>query len=279
MVPIRQLCAILAVSRSWYYAAQAVTATEADVALRDEIEVLVLEFPGYGYRRVTKALQRAGWTVNHKRVLRIMREEALLCQLRRRWVPTTDSGHGLTTYPNLLLATKVTGLNQVWVADITYIRLLRGFAYLAALLDGYSRRVVGWALSRWIDTALTLQALDHALATRSVKPGLIHHSDRGVQYAATAYVERLQEHGLQVSMAARGNPYENAQAESFFKTLKSEEVYLKDYRDIDEAQQHLDRFIEDVYNTKRLHSALGYRPPAEFELLLSEQPCELALVR
>lgn len=279
MVPVRHLCAILDVSRSWYYAAQAAAATETDVALRDEIEAIVLEFPGYGYRRVTKALERAGWTVNHKRVLRIMREEALLCQLRRRWVPTTDSGHGLTTYPNLLLATEVTGLNQVWVADITYIRLLRGFAYLAALLDAHSRRVVGWALSRWIDTALTLQALDHALATRSVKPGLIHHSDRGVQYAATAYVERLQEHGLQVSMAACGNPYENAQAESFFKTLKSEEVYLKDYRDIDEAEQHLDRFIEDVYNTKRLHSALGYRPPAEFELLLSEQPCEFELVR
>jgi putative transposase len=165
------------------------------------------------------------------------------------------------------------------VADITYLRLRRGFAYLAALLDAYSRRVVGWALARWIATALTRHALDQALATRPVTPGLMHHSDRGVQYAATAYVERLQEHGLQLSMAARGNPYENARAESFCKTLKSEEVYLKDYRDIDEAQQHLDRFIEEVYNTKRLHSALGYRPPAEFELLVSELPCELALVR
>jgi putative transposase len=279
MVPVRQLCAILDVSRSWYYAAQAAAAPEADVALRDEIEAIVLEFPGYGYRRVTKALQRAGWTVNHKRVLRLMRQEALLCQLKRRWVPTTDSGHGLTTYPNLLLQREVTRLNQVWVADITYIRLLRGFAYLAAILDAFSRRVVGWALSRWIDTALTLQALDHALATRHVEPGLIHHSDRGVQYASSVYVERLHEHGIRISMAARGNPYENAQAESFFKTLKSEEVYLKEYRDIDEAEQHLDRFIEAVYNTKRLHSALGYRPPAEFELLLSRQPWELALVR
>jgi transposase InsO family protein len=269
MVPVRQLCTILDVSRSWYYAAQAETAAERDVALRAEIEAIVLEFPGYGYRRVTKALQRAGWTVNHKRVLRIMREEALLCQLKRRWLPTTDSQHGLATYPNLLLETEVTALNQVWVADITYIRLLRGFAYLAAILDAFSRRVVGWALSRWIDTVLTLRALDHALATRPVERGLIHHSDRGVQYASSAYVKRLRERGLQVSMAARGNPYENAQAESFFKTLKSEEVYLKEYRDIDEAQQHLNRFIEDVYNTKRLHSALGYRPPAEFELLLS----------
>jgi transposase InsO family protein len=158
-------------------------------------------------------------------------------------------------------------------------RLPRGFAYLAAILDAFSRRVIGWALARWIDTALTLQALDHALAMRPVEPGLIHHSDRGVQYASSAYVARLQERGLQISMAARGNPYENAQAESFFKTLKGEEVYLKEYRDIDEARQHLDRFIEAVYNAKRLHSALGYRPPAEFELLLSKQPCELALVR
>jgi transposase InsO family protein len=279
MVPVRQLCAILDVSRSWYYAVQATTSDEVEVALRDEIEALVLEFPGYGYRRVTKALQRAGWTVNHKRVLRIMREEALLCQLKRRWVPTTDSRHGLTTYPNLLLQTEVSQLNQVWVADITYIRLPRSFAYLAALLDAYSRKVIGWALARWIDTALTLQALDQALATRPVEPGLIHHADRGVQYASSAYVERLQEHGIQISMAARGNPYENAQAEAFFKTLKREEVYLKEYRDITDAEQHLERFIEDVYNTKRLHSALGYRPPAEFELLLSKQPCELALVR
>ena len=279
MVPIRQLCAILGVSRSWYYAAQAVTANEAEVALRAAVEEIVLEFPGYGYRRVNKALQRAGWTVNHKRVLRIMRDEALLCQLKRRWVPTTDSRHGLTTYPNLLLQTEVTRLNQVWVADITYIRLPRSFAYLAALLDAYSRKVIGWALSRWIDTTLTLQALDQALATRPVEPGLIHHSDRGVQYASSAYVERLQEHGLQISMAAPGNPYENAQAAAFFKTLKSEEVYLKEYRDITDAEQHLERFIEDVYNTKRLHSALGYRPPAEFELLLAKQPCELALVR
>jgi len=279
MVPVRQLCAILGVSRSWYYAAPQAASAEADTALREAIAALVLAFPGYGYRRVTKALQRDGWTVNHKRVLRVMREESLLCQLKRRWVPTTDSGHGLTTYPNLLPQTPLSGLNQVWIADITYIRLPHGFAYLAAILDAYSRRVIGWALSRWIDTALTLAALDHALATRPVAPGLIHHSDRGVQYASGAYVERLQERDIRISMAARGNPYENAQVESFFKTLKSEEVYLKDYHDIAEAQQQLARFIEDVYNTKRLHSALGYRPPAEFESLLSNQAWELNLVR
>ena len=193
-------------------------------------------------------------------------------------MPTTDSVHGLTTYPNLVRTRVITGLHQVWIADITYVRLPRGFVYLAALLDAYSRKVIGWALSRWIDTALTLRALDHALRSRPIAAGLIHHSDRGVQYASSAYVTRLQEHDIAVSMAARGNPYENAQAESFFKTLKTEEVHLKEYRDLEDAERHLERFINDVYNTKRLHSALGYRPPAEFEHILSQQ-CESATVR
>ncbi len=193
-------------------------------------------------------------------------------------MPTTDSVHGLTTYPNLVRARVITGLHQVWIADITDVRLPRGFVYLAALLDAYSRKVIGWALSRLIDTALTLRALDHALTTRPIAVGLIHHSDRGVQYASSAYVARLQEHGIAISMAARGNPYENAQAESFFKTLTTEEVHLKEYRDLEDAGRHLERFIDDVYNTKRLHSALGYRPPAEFEPILSQQ-CESAAVR
>jgi putative transposase len=238
----------------------------------------VLDFPGYGYRRVTKALARDGWLVNHKRVLRVMREESLLCQLKRRWVTTTDSAHGLATFPNLLRQVAVARLNQVWVADITYIRLPHGFVYLAAILDAHSRKAIGWALSRWIDTNLTLQALDAALAARSPLPGLIHHSDRGVQYASSAYVTRLADHGILGSMSGRGNPYDNAKAESFFKTLKREEVYLKDYRDIADAERQLERFIDDVYNQKRLHSALGYCPPAEFEHLLSSE-CELALVR
>ena len=249
------------------------------MALRAAIEASGLEFAGYGSRRVPKAVQRAGWTVTHKRVLRIMREEALLCPLKRRWVPTTDSGPGLTTSPNLLLQTEGSRLNQVWGADIPSIRWPRGVASLAAILEACSRRVIGWALARGIETARTLQALDHALATRPVAPGLIHPADRGVQYASRAYVARLQERGLQLSLAARGHPSENAPAERFFTTLKSEEVYLQEYRTIDEARQHLDRVIEEVYNTKRLHSALGYRPPAECELLLSRQPCELALVR
>ena len=269
---VRHLCTILDVSRSWYYAADA-TICAADQALRAAIEEIVLAFPGYGYRRVTKTLQRAGWTINHKRVVRVMREESLLCGLKRRWTPTTDATHGLTVYPNLLRTTTVTALHQAWLADMTSIRLPQGFVYLATILDAHSRRVIGWALSRWIDTALALEALDHALHTRALGPGVIHHSDRGVQYASGADVARLTAHGLRLSMSAKGNPYDNATAESFFKTLKSEEVHLKEYRDIDEVRANLDRFIEDVYNTKRLHSALGYRPPVEFEQLLVAGQC------
>jgi putative transposase len=263
---VRRLCGLLAVGRSWYYARPTTpTQAERDVALRDAVERVVLAFPGYGYRRVTKALAREGWAVNHKRVLRVMRQESLLCQIRRRFVVTTDSRHPLRTYPNLAAGVEPTGPDQLWVADITYVRLPTAFAYLACVLDAWSRRCVGWHLSRSIDTRLALAALDHALATRRPAQGLIHHSDRGVQYASTDYVARLEEVGARISMAAVGNPYDNAKAESFFKTLKCEEVYLQQYRTFDEAAANLGRFIEDVYNTKRLHSSLGYRPPAEFE--------------
>jgi putative transposase len=224
MLSIRQLCQVLSVNRSWFYARENRAVGADDTALRDRIEEIVLEFPGYGYRRVTKTLERDQWVVNHKRVLRIMRAESLLCQLKRRWIATTDSRHDHMRYLNLVKGERVTALNQVWIADITYIRLPRSFAYLAAILDAFSRKVIGWAFSRWIDTALTLQALERALTTRPVAEGLIHHSDQGVQYASTAYVTRLEENGMRVSMAATGNPYENAQAESFFKTLKHEMV-------------------------------------------------------
>ncbi len=279
---IRRLCELVGIGRTWYDTHPAPADVAArDTALRDAIERLVLAFPGYGYRRVTKALQREGWTVNHKRVLRVMRQESLLCQLKRRFVVTTDSGHLLRTYPNLAAGFAPTGPDQLWVADITYVRLPAAFAYLACVLDAWSRRCVGWHLARSIDTRLTLQALDRALAARCPAPGLVHHSDRGVQYASGDYVARLEQVGARVSMAATGNPYENAKAESFFKTLKYEEVYLQQYETFAAAEASIGRFIGDVYNTKRLHSGLGYASPDEFEAAwhfatgphLLEEPC------
>ncbi len=265
---IEKLCELMGVSRSWYYERPPATEkARKDVVLRDAIERIVLEFPGYGYRRVTAALRREGWDVNHKWVLRIMREESLLCQLKRRFMPTTDSAHFFKRYPNLIKDIRIDGLDQVWIADITYIRLPTAFCYLAAILDAYSRRCVGWHLSRRIDTSLTLWALEMALAARRPERGLIHHSDQGVQYASSEYVFRLEEAGARISMAAVGNPYENAQVESFFRTLKLEEVYIKEYRDFEEAHENVGEFIEEVYNQKRLHSSLGYLPPVEFEAI------------
>ena len=264
--PLSLLCQTLNVSRSWFYAhPSAHEPTAQAVALRDAIERIVLELPGYGYRRVTAQLVREGWQVNHKRVLRVMQQESLLCRLKKRFVLTTDSQHANKTYPNLLKTLALTQPDQAWVADITYIRLPHQFCYLAAVLDAYSRLCVGWHLSKDIDTRLTLAALEMALHKREPSAGLIHHSDRGVQYASTDYVLRLEAAGAKVSMSARGNPYDNAKAESFFKTLKSEEVYLKDYQSFAEARANLGPFIEAVYNQKRLHSAIGYLPPAEFE--------------
>jgi len=236
------------------------------VALRDAIERLMLDFPGYGYRRVTHALQRAGWKVNHKRVHRIMREESLLCHLKRQFVHTTDSRHHFPISPNLVTGRTPDAPDVIWVADLTYISLRSEFVYLATILDAYSRRCIGWNLSTRIDTNLALGALEEALATGEVKPGLIHHSDRGVPYASYAYTERLLSVGMQISMSAKGNAYDNAKAESFFKTLKQEEVNLKQYQTFEEASANSGQFIDDVYNAKRLHSSLGYVPPIEFEM-------------
>jgi putative transposase len=263
---LRHLCELLEVNRAWYYARPAEEAgVDPDVELRDATRQRVLDFPGYGYRRVTAALHREGWSITQKRVLRVMQEEALVCQLKRPFVLTTDAHHRCQVSPNLLADRERSAPHHAWVADITAIRLPTCFVYLACLLDADWRRCVGWKLSRLIDTKLALGALDLALATRHIQPGLIHHSDRGVQSASTVSVERLGSVQAQVSRSAIGNPYDNAKAESFFKTLKREEVYLKQDQTFPEAQATSAHFIEEVYHTKRLHSSLGYRPPVAFE--------------
>ena len=257
-------------SRASYYRFVNQQGGDRDVELRDKIQQIAVEMPSYGYRRVCAELKRRKQPANHKRVRRIMREDNLLCLRRRSFVRTTDSGHGLRVYPNLAKEMSPTGTDQLWVADITYIRLLCEFVYLAVILDAFSRRVIGWELGRRLEGELTLTALRGALRSREITPGLIHHSDRGVQYAATDYVDLLTGHGIQISMSRKGNPYDNAQAESFMKTLKYEEVYRSDYRDEREVRKGMKRFLEKVYNEKRLHSALGYVPPAEFERNLSK---------
>lgn len=239
--------------------------------LRDAIQKIAVEMPAYGYRRITAELRRADWVVNRKRVLRVMREDNLLCVRGRSFVRTTDSNHKLPVYPNLAKDLKVSGLNQLWVADITYIRLQYEFVYLAVILDAHSRRVIGWSLGKTLEAELAVDALKMAIRCGRVEPGLVHHSDRGVQYASKAYTDLLTEHRIGISMSRRGNPYDNAKAESFMKTLKYEEAYRTEYLDFRDAQQQIGRFIESLYNRKRLHSALGYLPPAEFEQSLRSQ--------
>ena len=242
---------------------------EADMELRDAIQRIALEWPSYGRPRITAALRRQGWRVNPKRVYRVMREDNLLCLRKRKFIATTDSKHGRKVYPNLAENMVLTGVNQLWMSDITYIRLKGEFVYLAVVIDAYSRRVVGWALDRHMEDDLTLAALAMALEQRKPAPGLVHHSDRGSQYASGAYTDYLKAHGCQVSMSRKGSPWENGGCESWMKTLKYDEVYRQDYRDLAEARSSIKRFIELVYNQKRLHSSLGYLPPAEFEAGLS----------
>jgi transposase InsO family protein len=237
--------------------------------LRSQIQRIALRWPVYGYRRVQAELRRQGWQVNHKHVLRLMRVDNLLCVRRRKFVLTTDSKHGLRVYPNLARGMVLTGIDQLWVADITYIRLRVEFVFLAVVLDAFSRSCVGWALQHSLEAALVLEALRMALRRRRPQPGLVHHSDRGVQYASNDYTKWLEQRGIRISMSRRGNVYDNALAESFMKTLKYEEVYRTEYRDLAEAKASVKEFLEKIYNRKRLHSALGYRPPREFEQLLS----------
>jgi putative transposase len=262
---------------SYYYRPKSPEDSPEGQALIDRIEEIAEEFPRYGYRKVTAQLRREGLLVNHKKIQRIMRERGLGVKRRRRFVKTTDSDHPYPVYPNLIKHEAVTGVNQVWVADLTYIRITMAFVYLAVILDLYSRKAIGYGLSNRIDTHLSLTALQMALQGRNPPAGVIHHSDRGVQYAAHEYIDVLRAHQFRISMSRKGNPYDNAAIESFIKTLKTEEVYLWEYQTMADVQRRLPYFIEDVYNQKRLHASLGYIPPVEYEAMLvpetSNHPC------
>ncbi len=239
---------------------------KADADLRDQMERILMKFQAYGVRRMTHQLRREGFKINHKRVQRVMHQEGLCRKPKRNFHKTTDSHHPFRIYPNLAGGFKPTRVNCLWVTDITYIRIATAFVYLAAILDAFSRKVVGYALSKHIDTDLVLAALRQAIEARNPGPGCIHHSDQGVQYASHDYIKLLEWHGFKISMSRKGNPYDNAMAESFFKTLKTEEVYLMDYQTWEEVIGRIPEFIERVYNQQRIHSALGYLTPEEFEL-------------
>jgi len=261
------MCWLARVSRAGYYRNVAERhPDEEEIEVRSAIQEIALSHRRrYGYRRVAVELRRRGFEVNHKRVSRLMREDNLLAIRHRRFVITTDSQHELEVYLNLAKRMKLNAANQLWIADLTYIRLNREFVYLAVILDKWSRRVVGWALDRTLAARLAVTALQRAIAARQPKPGLVHHSDRGIQYASADYVAVLNEHHMTPSMSRPANPYDNATCESFMKTLKQEEIYCREYRDLEDLDKHLEEFLDRYYNQRRLHSALGYRTPEEFE--------------
>lgn len=260
------MCQSAGVNRAGFYRRrEEPEKADPDIAVRDEIQKIALQWPAYGRRRITAELKRRGWKVNHKRVNRIMREDNLLCLRHRKFVVTTNSHHHHPVFPNVAGGMELTAIDQLWVADITYIRLETEFVYLAVVLDAFSRRVVGWALDRTLEAELVMTALRRALAQRQPAPGLVHHSDRGVQYACGDYTDLLKQQGITISMSRKGNPYDNGACESFMKTLKYEEVYRQEYRNLTEALASIQQFIDRIYNQQRLHSALGYRPPEEFE--------------
>ena len=268
-----RMCEVAGFSRAGYYRfLDPEKPAPADMDLRDEIQKIALEWPSYGSRRIKRELKDRGWDVNRKRVQRLMREDNLLCVVKRNFVVTTDSAHGLRAYPNLAGSMILTGVDQLWVADITYIRLEEEFVYLAVILDAYSRRVIGWHLSDGLDDSLTLTALRMALDQRVVRPGLVHHSDRGVQYASGDYTDLLKANGIDISMSRKASPWDNAACESFMKTLKYEEIYRTEYRNLTDARARIGEFLEKVYNEKRLHSALDYRSPVQFESALAPRP-------
>jgi len=265
-LPISHICDLLGLSRAQYYRyAKQLPHLEPDAELRAAIRKIAADMPAYGYRRVKAQLARNGIVANHKRVLKLMRKDGLLCRSKAAFVNTTQSQHSFTTYPNLVPSLSVDRPDRLWVADITYIHLRRDVFYLAVLLDAFSRRILGWHMDSSLGAQLTLVALKMALAQRTITPNLVHHSDRGCQYAADIYIKLLKERGIRISMSRTGNPDDNAKAERFIRTLKYEEIYLNDYETVAEAQSRIAEFLDEIYNHKRLHSKLGYLPPAEFE--------------
>ena len=269
---------MIGLSESTYYYTPKVPRKDreqADADLRDTIETLQANYSCWGYRTLkAQCWLRYGLRVNGKRILRVMHKYDLFRHIRRRFIRTTDSDHAFPVYPNLLKGLEVTDVNQVWVADITYpptADILTGFVFLAVLLDVFSRRVVGWGIAKRIDHHLTLETLRMALRTRIPREGLIHHSDQGVQYACTQYVKELHEHEVAISMSSKGNPYDNAYAEAFLKTLKNEKVYLWEYESFTDVVERIPEFIEEVYNKKRVHSGIQYLPPEEFEAIVQDE--------